>query len=96
MKDIDETRNYFVKEINQNELTSKKHNKVCRVLNYIEYLLILISTVTGFFSIFSFTSLVGIPISITNSAIGLKICVITAGIKKYKWIIKKRRRNMVE
>ena len=84
MKDIDETRNYFVKEINQNELTSKKHNKVCRVLNYIEYLLILISTVTGFFSIFSFTSLVGIPISITNSAIGLKICVITAGIKKYK------------
>ena len=96
MKDIDETRNYFVKEINQNELTSKKHNKVCRVLNYIEYLLILISTVTGFFSIFSFTSLVGIPISITNSGIGLKICVITAGIKKYKWIIKKRRRNMVE
>ena len=96
MKDIDKTRNYFVKEINQNELTSKKHNKVCRVLNYIEYLLILISTVTGFFSIFSFTSLVGIPISITNSAIGLKICVITAGIKKYKWIIKKRRRNMVE
>ena len=96
MEDIDETRNYFVKEINQNELTSKKHNKVCRVLNYIEYLLILISTVTGFFSIFSFTSLVGIPISITNSAIGLKICVITAGIKKYKWIIKKRRRNMVE
>ena len=84
MKDIDETRNYFVKEINQNELTSKKQNKVCRVLNYIEYLLILISTVTGFFSIFSFTSLVGIPISITNSAIGLKICVITAGIKKYK------------
>ena len=84
MKDIDETRNYFVKEINQNELTSKKHNKVCRVLNYIEYLLILISTVTGFFSIFAFTSLVGIPISITNSAIGLKICVITAGIKKYK------------
>ena len=96
MKDIDETRNYFIKETNQNELTSKKHNKVCRVLNYIEYLLILISTVTGFFSIFSFTSLVGIPISITNSAIGLKICVITAGIKKYKWIIKKRRRNMVE
>ena len=96
MKDIDETRNYFVKEINQNELTSKKHNKVCRVLNYIEYLLILISTVTGFFSIFSFTSLVGIPISITNSAIGLKICVITAGIKKYKWVIKKRRKNMVE
>ena len=25
LKNIDETRNYFIKEINQNELVSKKH-----------------------------------------------------------------------
>ena len=37
-----------------------------------------------------FASLVGIPIGITSSVIGLKICVITAGIKKYKSIIKKK------
>ena len=30
---------------------------------------------------------------ITSSAIGLKICAITAGIKKYKSIIKKRKNN---
>ena len=30
-----ETRNYFIKEINQNELMSEKNKKVCRVLNYI-------------------------------------------------------------
>ena len=45
-KNIDETRNYLIEEINQNELMSKKHKKVYRVLNYIEHLLILISTVT--------------------------------------------------
>ena len=28
LKNIDETRNYFLKEIEQNELTSKKHKKV--------------------------------------------------------------------
>ena len=27
LKNIDETRNYFIKEINQNELVSKKHEK---------------------------------------------------------------------
>ena len=50
------------------------------VLNYIEHLLILISTV----SISAFAPLAGIPIGIRSSSIGLKTCVITAVIKKYK------------
>ena len=29
LKSIDETRNYFIKEIGQNELISKKKKKVC-------------------------------------------------------------------
>ena len=51
---------------------SKKHKKVYRVLNYVEQLLILASTVTGCVSIFGFASLVDIPKGITTSAIGLK------------------------
>ena len=39
---------------------------------------------TGWVSISAFSSLVGIPIEITNSALGLKTCVITAEIKRYK------------
>ena len=72
---------------------SKKHKKVCRVLTYIENLLILTCTVTGCVSIFAFTSLDGIPIAITSSSIGLKICAITAGIKKYKSIFKKKKKK---
>ena len=49
----------------------------------------LASTITGCISISAFASLIGIPIGITSSAIGLKICAITAGIKKYKSTIKK-------
>ena len=41
MKKIGETRNYFVEEIEQKELTSNKHEKVCTTLNYIERFLIL-------------------------------------------------------
>ena len=72
---------------------SKKHKKVYRVLNYIEHLLILISTVMGCISISAFASLVGIPIEITSSAIGLKICKITAEIEKLKLIIKKKKKK---
>ena len=72
---------------------SKKHKKVYRVLNYIDHLLIIVSTVTGCVSISAFTSLVVIPIGITSPAIRLKICVIAAGIKKYKSITKKKEKK---
>ena len=75
---IDEIRNYLIEEMNQNELMSKKHNKVSSVLNYIDYWFIVICTITGCVSISGFASLVGILIGITRSATGLKICVITA------------------
>ena len=58
-----------------------------------DQLLIAISTITGCVSISAFASLVGIPVGIASSTIGLKICVITAGIKKYKSIIKKKRKK---
>ena len=93
LKNIDETRNYLIEEINRNELMSKKHKKVCTTLNYIEHFLILASTITGCISISAFASLLGIPIGITSSAIGLKIGTITASIKKYKWIIKKKKKK---
>ena len=70
---------------------SKKHRKVCRVLNYIEHSLIVISTITGCVSISTFASLVGITIGLANCTIGLKMFVITAPIKKYKSIIKKKK-----
>ena len=82
LKNIDEVRNYFIEVIKQNELVSKKHKKACRFFNYIEHLIILISTVSGYVSISAFASLVGIPIGNAISAIGLNICVITARIKK--------------
>ena len=76
LKNIDETRNYLIEETNQNELMSKKHKRVCTTLDYIEHFLILGSTITGCSSISAFVSLVDIPIGITSSAIGLKICAI--------------------
>ena len=96
LKNLNETKNYLIEEINRNQLISKKHKMVFTFLNYTEHFLILGSAVTGSVSISVFASLVGIPIGITSSAIGLKICVITAAIKKYKVIVQKRKRSMIK
>ena len=53
----------------------------------------LISTITGCVSIFTFTSLVVILYRNCKFYNRLKMCVITAGIKKYKSIIKKTRKR---
>ena len=37
LKNIDETKNYFIKKTKQNQLISKKPKKVCKTLNYIEH-----------------------------------------------------------
>ena len=93
LQNIDETENYLIEKINENELMSKKHEKVYIVLNYIEHLLVLTSTVSRWVFISNFASLVGFPIGIPNYAIELKICVIPAGIKKYKSIIRKKKKE---
>ena len=63
---------------------SKRHKKVCTTLNYFEHFLILVSKIPGCVLISALASLFGIPIGIASSEIGLKICAITAGIKKCK------------
>ena len=70
---------------------SKNHRKGCKFLIYIEHLLILISTVSGCVSISAFASLVDILIGITSFTVELKVFVITAGIEKYKSLIKKKK-----
>ena len=81
LKEIDRITNYFIDDIKQNELRSNKCKMVCKILNYTEHLFILASTVTGCISISAFASLVGIPVSIASSSIGIKICVLLQELK---------------
>ena len=93
LRKIDEARNNILEEIKHNDLMSEKYKNTCKYLNYVEHLLILVSTVTGCVSISGFASLVYVTVGIMSSAVGIKICAITAGIKKYKSIIKKKKRK---
>ena len=93
LKNIVGTRNYFAEEIEQNGLMSNKQKKVTVTLNYIEHFLILAPVVIGCISVAPFASLFVIPVGITSSAIKVKIYAITAGIKKYKSIINKKKKK---
>ena len=75
---------------------SKKCKNGLRILNYNEHFLILASAATGYISVSAFASLLGIPIEITSSAIWIKFYAITVGIKKARFIIKKKKRSMIK
>ena len=64
LKNVDETKKYFLEETNQNELMNKKHKIVCTTLNYIEQCLILASTITRCISISAFVSFIGTPLKL--------------------------------
>ena len=93
LRKIEEKGNDLLDEIKHSDLMSEKYKKTCKYLNYVEHLLILASTFTGCVSISAFASLVAIPVGISSFAVGVKICAITAGIKKYKSIIKKKKKK---
>ena len=59
----------FYKKKKHNDLMSEKYKMTCKYLNYVENLLILVSTVTGCVSTFAFASLVCVPVGIACSTV---------------------------
>ena len=49
-----------------------------------------------FVTISAFALLLGVPVGITSSAVELKTSALTAVIKNYKLIIKKKRKTMIK
>ena len=69
------------------------YEKTCNYLNYIEHLVILVSTVTGCIYIFVFVSLACVPAGFKSYAVVIKLCAIISGIKKYKSSITKKKKK---
>ena len=77
---------------------SKKHKKLCRALNNLQNFLVFVSAVSACVPISAFASLVGVPLSIVSSAVGIKNFAITAGIKivKKNQLSRKRGKIMIK
>ena len=96
LKNIGEAKNFLLEEKNKNKMMIKKLKKSPTSLNYIEHFPILASTIVWCISISYFSPLIRIPIGIKSSAMGLKICAITTGIKNCKLIFKKKKKEHVK
>ena len=76
--------NYFNQEINQRELCSKKLSKYVAAFDYIDKVLIVLSTASGGVSIISFVSVAGAPIGIAGASFTLIFSLTTWKIKVTK------------
>ena len=75
------------------DLMNEKHKTMYKVLICCHHFLTFVSASSGWVSVSAFASLGGVPIGVENSAVRLKMCALTARIKKHKSIIKKRKKH---
>ena len=95
LRKIDETRTYLLNEIKQNDLMSEKCKKtykyfckkLCWALAYSSF------NTHWLCSISAFALLVCVPVGIASSVVEIKISAIIVGIKKYKSVIKKKKKH---
>ena len=85
--------NYFYHEINQRKSCSKKLNKNVTAFDYIDKILIVLSTTSSGVSIISFTSIVGAPIRIVNAIFTLIFSLTTGIVKKLLNITRNKKKK---
>ena len=79
---ISEIEDYFITEIKEGELMSKKLSKCISFSDYFDKSLIVLSVTSGSISIASFAKVIGIPIGITSAGLSLAFSLCTGLVKK--------------
>ena len=80
---ISEIQYYFIVEIKETELMSKKLNKYVSSLDYFDKTLIVLSVTSGAVSIASFGTTIRIPIRITSASLSLAFSLCTGLVKMF-------------
>ena len=79
---ISEIEDYFIAEIKERELMSKKLSKYISFFDYFDKSLIVFSVTSGGVSIASFATVIGVPIEITSASLSLAFSLCAALLKK--------------
>ena len=80
---ISEIEDYFIAEIKERELLSKKLSKYTYFFDYFDKSLIGLSVTSGGVSIALFAKVVGAPIGITSASLSLAFPLCTGLVKNY-------------
>ena len=79
---INEIENYFIDEIKERELMSKRLSKYIPSFDYFDKSLIVLSATSGNISIASFATIIGTPIGIASASLSLTFSLSTGLAKK--------------
>ena len=79
---INEIKDYFVAEIKERELMSKRLSRYIASFDYFDKSLIVLSVTTGSISIASFATVIGAPVGIISASFSLAFSISTGIIKK--------------
>ena len=93
---INEIKDYFVAEIKERELMSKRLSKYIASFDYFDKSLIALSAATGSISIASFTTVIGAPIGMMSASFSLAFLITTGFVKRFlKTRNKKKKHNKI-
>ena len=79
---INEIKDYFVAEIKERELMSKRLSKYIASFDYFDKSLIVLSVTTGSISIASFATVIGVTVGMVSASLSLTCSVKTRIVKK--------------
>ena len=79
---ISEIEEYFIAQIKERKLMSKKLSKYISFFDYFDKSLIVLSITSGSVSIASFATAIGVPIGITSASFSLPFSLCTGLVKK--------------
>ena len=93
---INEVKDYFIAEIKERELMSKRLSKYIASFDYFDKSLIVLSVATGSISIASFATVIGAPVGIMSASCSLAFSITTGFVKKFlKTIRNKKKYNKI-
>ena len=82
LNEINEIKDYFVAEIKERELMSKRLSKYIAFCDYFDKSLIVLSATSGSVSIASFATVIGTPVEIARASLSLAFSLSTGIVKK--------------
>ena len=94
---INEIKDYFIAEIKERELMSKRLSKYIASFDYFDKSLIVLSVTTGSISIASFATVIGAPVGMMSASCSLAFSITTGFVKKFLKTIrnKKKKQNKI-
>ena len=93
---IIEVRDYFIGEIQDRELMSKRLSKYIVSFNYFDKSLIVLSVTTGSIFIASFATVIGAPVGIASASFSLAFLISTRIVKKLLKAMQNQRKSRIK